>query len=50
METKLPAKGQIVRTCYGEIKTVADAYGCVVLFTDGDWAHPTKVFPVGQVR
>jgi hypothetical protein len=39
-------KGDKVRTPYGEIKTVMDAYGCQVKTYGGEWFHPTKVFKV----
>jgi hypothetical protein len=39
-------KGQKVRTVFGKVEEVLAVYSSQILFYSGDWAHPTKCFPV----
>lgn len=41
-------KGQKVRTCWGEVKTVASQNGCKVFMIEDctGWYHPTKIFAI----
>lgn len=39
-------KGDVVRTIYGEAKTVQSVTSCAIYFYDGSWAHPTKCWNV----
>lgn len=34
--------GDTIRTVFGRIATVLDAWGCQVHLHDGTWVHPTK--------
>ena len=39
-------QGDIVRTVFGQVKEVMDAYGCQVFFWDGEWSHPSKCIAI----
>lgn len=38
--------GDKVRSVFGKVYTVASQTDCVVYFTNGDCAHPTKIWKV----